>query len=341
MVSKYYGCSLYDFCSRYFYDTFFLEIVKQVTKEYNYNKQSYLEVEFEDDLEDKYYQIEQKFSYGVDNRNVVERVVSLGVNWVIEDVIVHKSSSVFILTGCDNTRDLLTKPVTNTPDIRYVGKGDSFYVEVCSDFTQFMQKNKRYDIRKLKYYKLEDLKKIENTDTLLLFIDAVNRKYYMTWFVSRGFAFFDKYSNNTVTFEFNENVQFKDLMQLFEYCKSCQPDTSLYSNFNVEEQKKAGFLPDIECDEYWENLFKHEPAYVKTVSEDIFLENAFAGDYPYYDEDDEDMGSEISDEDCPEVQVHFEELSDVSEAEMNEIFKDRDNENFFSSPFDSFDELPF
>lgn len=355
MVYKYYKCSLYSFCEKYHFDKLFLEIIKQVTTDTGYDRLGYFEVNLDDEFEEEYYAVEKKFSYGVDNRSVVERVISLGVNWVVEDVIVHKSSSVFILTGCDNTRDLLANPITNTPDIRYVGKGDSFYVEVCSDFTRFMQKNKRYDLRKLKYYKLEDLKKIERTETLLLFVDVVNKQYYMTWFVPRGFIYFDKYVKNTVAFEFNENVKFNDLMELFKFCRECQPDSSLYSNFNVDDSVKKSsskYLPDYECDEYWESLFKSEPKYIRQMTEEQFLQYAECSedrDYtqdPNYPVDEDYMGSEIDDSDCPEVKVGFSEIETISDEELNEIFSrplEEDNCDFgFSNPFSGpFDDLPF
>ena len=180
LVGKFYKISLYQFCQKYGYDPLFLEILKQVTADYSYNRQSYFEIELPDELDDRYYEVEKKFSYGVDNRGVAERVVSLGVNWIVEDVIVHKSSSVFMLTGCDNARDLLANPITSTPDIRYVGTGESFYVEVCSDFTRFMSKQRRYDLRKLKYIKLEDLMLVDRVRTVLLFVDVVNKTYYRT-----------------------------------------------------------------------------------------------------------------------------------------------------------------
>ena len=97
LVSKFFHTSLYQFCSKYMYDVLFIEIIKQVTNKYDYDRMGYFEVELPDDLDDRYYEVEKKFSYGVDNRSVAERVISLGVNWVVEDVIVHKSSSVFIL----------------------------------------------------------------------------------------------------------------------------------------------------------------------------------------------------------------------------------------------------
>ena len=279
LVSKYYNTSLYNFCSKYGYDPLFIEIVKQVTADYGYGRMGHFEIELPDELDDRYYEVEKKFSYGVDNRSVAERVVSLGANWVVEDVIVHKSSSVFLLTGCDSSRDLLVNPITSTPDIRYMGTGESFYVEVCSDFTNFMQRNHRYDLRKLKYTKLEDLMLVNKKRTLLLFVDVAKKEYYCAWFNSRSYECFDKYLRNTVAFEFDESVKFKGLMDLFELCKKNQPDSSLYSNFNVDEKEKGkrggsdystSNGEDWEDDGYWQSLFDNEPLYVKTrvVDED-------------------------------------------------------------------------
>ena len=266
LVSKYYGISLYAFCQRYSYDILFVEIIKQVTKNFGYDRMGYLEVELPDELEDRYYQIESKFSYGADNRGVAERVVSLGVNWVVEDVIVHKSSSVFILTGCDNARDFLANPITSTPDIRYVGNGTSFYVEVCSDFTRFMNKNNRYDIRKLKYLKLEDLLLINKVQTVLLFVDVVNKTFYRIPFKPQPYMQHDKYLKNTVSFEFDSNATFLGLDKLFESCRKCQPNPSLYSNFNNpdEKPKKKVLVNEREDSGYWSSLFDSEPAYIRT-----------------------------------------------------------------------------
>lgn len=273
LVSKYYKCSLYEFCKKYKYDLMFLDIVKKVTSDYGYDRLSYLAVDLEEGLEERYYQVEQKFSYGSDNRSIAEKVISLGVNWVVEDVIVHKSSSVFILTGCDNSRDLLANPITNTPDIRYVGLGESFYVEVCSDFTNFMKKNRRYDLRKLKYCKLEDLLYIEGKRTVLLFVDVVNKSYFRNWFSQKTFDYHDKYLKNTVAFEFDSSVIFKSLDDLFESCKKCQTNPSLYSNFNIEEikveKKPVKFVEDIEDPGYWDSLFENEPAFIRCRVPDI------------------------------------------------------------------------
>lgn len=339
LVSKFYKCSLYEFCSKYKYDALFVDIIKNVTMDYNYDRVGMLDINLDDALDDRYYEVEKKFSYGIDNRNVVERVVSLGVNWVIEDVIVHKSSSVFILTGCDNARDLLVNPITNTPDIRYVGKGESFYVEVCSDFTNFMQKNRRYDIRKLKYYKLEDLKKIDRTETLLLFVDVVNKSYYCSWFVSRDFTFYDKYVKNTVAFEFNEQAKFKELKELFEFCKSCQENPSLYSNFNVDENEKKvirnkNVVDDYDCDEYWESLFKSEPAYVRNITEEEFLSSSVYREYEDPDAEGREAFYNENFDRIAQEEPKFTELEPISDAEINDIFG--------SNPFDNpFDELPF
>ena len=268
LVSKYYQTSLYSFCTKYKYDEFFLYIIKKVTDNDYYDKMGRLEINIDSDaLIDKYYKVESKFSYGSDNRGVIERVVSLGVNWVVEDIIVHKSSSVFILTGCDNTRDLLINNINSTPDIRYVGKGESYYVEVCSDFTTFMVKNRRYDLRKLKYCKLEDLLLIEKKKTILLFIDVVNKKYYRTWFRPKSYEYHNKYGYNTISYEFDSEVEFKELDKLFEGCKLCQLNPSLYSNFNVVSEVKKPTnnkcYDDSLDDGYWDSLLKSEPAYIK------------------------------------------------------------------------------
>lgn len=284
LVSKYYGCSLFEFCNRYKYDSFFIEVIKQVTKDFGYERLGRFEVILDDDnLEDKYYELEKKSNYGVDNRSVINKVISLGTSWVVEDIIVHKSSEVFILTGCDNTRDLLVNPVTNVPDIRYVGTGESYYVEICSDFTKFMQKNRRYDLRIVKYYKLQDLISIHNMRTILLFVDVVNGKYYRAWFTPQTRDKVAKYKANTVAFEFDSNVVFQDFWVLFENCKKCQPNPSLYSNFNIEETakpKKKKWVEDIEDDGYWESLADSEPEYVKVRDVD---DAEITGEYPEID----------------------------------------------------------
>ena len=267
LVSKYYRTSLYNFCQKYGYDKLFVEIILQVTADYGYYKVGYFEVELPDELDDHYYLVENKFSYGADNRSVAERVVSLGVNWIVEDVIVHKSSSVFILTGCDNARDLLANPITSTPDIRYVGEGESFYVEVCSDFTRFMSRANRYDIRKLKYTKLEDLWLIDRVRTVLLFIDVVNKTFYRIPFKSQPYPQHDKYSKNTVTFDFDDDAQFLSLDILFENCKKRQPNPSLYSSFNhIEEEKpkKKVYMDEKEDEGYWNSLFETAPTFVRS-----------------------------------------------------------------------------
>lgn len=267
LVSKYYQMSLYSFCMKYKYDDFFLHIIKKVTDNDYYDKLGRLEISIDSDaLIEKYYQVESKFSYGADNRGVIERVVSLGVNWVVEDVLVHKSSSVFILTGCDNTRNLLINTINSTPDIRYVGTGESYYVEVCSDFTTFMSKNNRYDLRKLKYCKLEDLLLIEKKKTILLFVDVVNKKYHRMWFRPKSYEYHNKYGYNTISYEFDSGIEFKDLDKLFEGCKTCQPNPSLYSNFNVVAETKKPMTTNYhnDLDEgYWDSLFQNAPTYVK------------------------------------------------------------------------------
>lgn len=267
LVSKYYRKSLYSFCQKYGYDSLFLEIIRQVTSDYGYERMGYFEVELPDELDDKYYSVETKFSYGADNRGVAERVISLGVNWVVEDVIVHKSSSVFMLTGCDNARDLLANPITSTPDIRYVGEGESFYVEVCSDFTRFMSRANRYDIRRLKYLKLEDLWLVDRVRTVLLFVDVVNKTFYRIPFKSQPYGQHDKYSKNTVTFDFDDNAQFLSLDILFENCRKRQPNPSLYSNFNHTEEeklKKKTLVDEKEDENYWNSLYESEPTFVRS-----------------------------------------------------------------------------
>ena len=346
LVSKFYKISLLNFITKYKYDSLFVGIVKEVTKDVNYNRNSNISIELEESLDDRYYTVENKFSMGVDNRRVVERIISLGVNWVVEDVIVHKSSSVFLLTGCDNERDLLCEPINNTPDIRYVGSGESFYVEVCSDFTRFMEKNKRYDLRKLKYIKLEDLLYVNKVKTLLLFVDVVNKTFFCTWFVSRDISCHNKYLFNTVTYEFDENIKFKGLIELFEYCKTCQPNPSLYSNFNVEEKVKLdkSSLDDskvYEDDGYWQSLYDSEPTYIKPFyppSEKEILQYLSDDDYfeATYDE------SEFSEEELREIDKRDygfidepppeQELVDISEQEYFDVFGDG-SPFFEGSPF--------
>lgn len=326
LVSKYYRTSLYEFCKKYHYDSLFVEIIKQVTNDYAYEKVGYKEIELPDELDDRYYEVEKKFSYGVDNRSVAERVVSLGVNWIVEDVIVHKSSSVFILTGCDNARDLLANPITSTPDIRYVGEGESFYVEVCSDFTKFMSRANRYDIRKLKYMKLEDLMLIDRVKTVLLFIDVVNKTFYRIPFKSQPYTQQDKYSKNTVTFEFDEGVKFLSLDVLFENCRKRQPNPSLYSNFNTEcEVKKTRkWVDEKEDPAYWDSLYNSEPTFIRSR-------------IPSQEEIDEYMGNtkfmSVDDIDAMDLGVQFVELpegtynpfEDGDEPPEKEYFDTSDN----------------
>ena len=330
LVYKYYRCSLYEFCQKYNYDELFIEIIKQVTSDYSYDKLSYFKVTLDDNFDDRYYKIEEKFTYGVDNRSVAERVVSLGVNWVVEDVIVHKSSSVFLLTGCDSSRDLLVNPITSTPDIRYMGTGESFYVEVCSDFTNFMQRNRRYDLRKLKYSKLEDLLLVSHKRTLLLFVDVIQKQFYCAWFSPRNYSCFDKYLKNTVAFEFDESVVFKDLMDLFELCKKNQPDSSLYSNFNIDEAKgkKSGqgisYGEDWEDDGYWQSLFENEPLYVKTRVVD---EDEINGVYkeiedPYADIDRGYRGRDYNESDRTSGDRGLEEIKEGLGLEFKELPSD-------------------
>lgn len=294
LVSYFYKCSLYSFCQKYNYDILFLEIVRQVTMDYNYNRMYSFGVEIDSKIESRYLEVSKKFTYGNDTRSVVERVVSLGVNWVVEDVIVHGSSSVFLLTGCDYARDYLANPITNTPDIRYVGTGESYFVEVCSDFTCFMEKNHRYDLRKLKYYKLEELCLIEKQKILLLFIDVVNKTFYVEWFSSKSYSCHDKYLPNTVSIEWGSNIKFRNLIDLFERCKSLQPNPSLYSNFNeIQKSDKSNSVgySDEEAykDEgYWESLYKNEPAFIRCRVPDIDEEvNGYytekEDDYDIYD----------------------------------------------------------
>ena len=47
MVSKYYNMSVYQFILRYKYDSLFIDIIKKVTEDYNYNKSSMIEIELD------------------------------------------------------------------------------------------------------------------------------------------------------------------------------------------------------------------------------------------------------------------------------------------------------
>lgn len=300
LVSRYYQTSLYQFIKQYNYDIIFQEIVKQLTDNYDYNLYGSFCVEIEDSLEVRYYEIESKFSYGSDLRGVAERIISLGVNWVVEDVIVHKSSSVFILVGCDNQRDFLVTPITNMLDLKYVGSGESFYVEVCSDFTSFMKREHRYDLRKLKYNKIEDLILSEKRKVLLLFVDVVDKSFYCAWFSQRSYNCFDKYSKNTVSFEFDDSVVFRDFIDLFKLCQKYQLDKSLYSNFEVAKEKKkvkkSSYEDEYEDEGFWESLFNSEPAFIKnmrdvdmdmTTYEEVLTDSYLHDDYnefEYYNE---------------------------------------------------------
>ena len=249
MVYKYFKCSLYSFCERYGYDKLFVELIRQVTEDYMYEKLGYFEVELDNELEDRYYEIEGKYNtYTTDKRSVAERVVALGVNWIVEDVLVHKSSGCFILTGCDNSRNLLSNPITNVPDIRYVGEGKSFYVEVCSDFNSFMDRFKRYDLRKIKFYKMSDMVFIDKQLIVLMFIDVVNKKYLRVPFnrllrdiYKNGKEnLIDKYKYNTVCFEFDEDDELKPLDELFETLRSLSNGRISDNNdtYKVEKEYK-------------------------------------------------------------------------------------------------------
>lgn len=248
MVYKYFKSSLCSFCEKYGYDKFFVEILKQVTEDYAYEKLGYFAVELEDDLEERYYEIESKYNSYTDKRSIAERIIALGVNWVVEDILVHKSSGCFILTGCDNSRDLLSNPITNVPDIRYVGEGKSFYVEVCSDFNSFMDRFKRYDLRKIKFYKMSDMVFIDKQLIVLMFIDVVNKKYLRVPFnrllvdIYRNGRddLIDKYKYNTVCFEFGEDDELQPLDDLFEKLRELSNGYISDNNgtYRVEKEEK-------------------------------------------------------------------------------------------------------
>jgi len=249
MVYKYFKCSLYSFCEKYKYDGLFVEIIRQVTNDYMYEKLGYLEVELDDSFDDRYYEIESKYSsYSTDKRSISERIIALGVNWIVEDVLVHKSSGCFILTGCDNSRDLLSNPITNVPDIRYVGEGKSFYVEVCSDFNSFMKRFRRYDLRKIKFYKMTDMVFIDKQLIVLMFVDVVNKTYLRVPFnrllvdIYRNGrdGLIDKYKMNTVCFEFDEDDELKPLDELFDKLKELSNGYISDNNdtYRVEKENK-------------------------------------------------------------------------------------------------------
>ena len=257
MVYKYFKCSLYSFCEKYRYDGLFVEIIRQVTNDYMYEKLGYFQVELPDSLDDRYYEIEGKYSsYSTDKRSVAERIIALGVNWIVEDVLVHKSSGCFILTGCDNSRDLLSNPITNVPDIRYVGEGKSFYVEVCSDFNSFMKRFRRYDLRKIKFYKMTDMVFIDKQLIVLMFIDVVNKTYLRVPFnrllvdIYRNGrdGLIDKYKMNTVCFEFDEDDELKPLDELFDKLRELSNGYISDNNdtYRVEKEEKERISPDEE-----------------------------------------------------------------------------------------------
>lgn len=261
MVCKYFKSSLYEFCMKYGYDNFFVEIIKQVTEDYAYEKLGYFSIELEDDLEERYYEIESKYSSYTDKRSIAERIIALGVNWIVEDVLVHKSSGCFILTGCDNSRNLLSNPITNVPDIRYVGDGKSFYVEVCSDFNSFMDRFKRYDLRKIKFYKMSDMVFIDKQLIVLMFIDVVNKKYLRVPFNRLLIDIYrngrddliDKYKYNTVCFEFGKDDELKPLDELFEKLRelsngyiSDNNDTYRVETEEKDKNKEPENVNDIE-----------------------------------------------------------------------------------------------
>ena len=257
MVYKYFKCSLYSFCEKYRYDGLFVEIIRQVTNDYMYEKLGYFQVELPNSLDDRYYEIEEKYSsYSTDKRSVAERIIALGVNWIVEDVLVHKSSGCFILTGCDNSRDLLSNPITNVPDIRYVGEGKSFYVEVCSDFNSFMKRFRRYDLRKIKFYKMTDMVFIDKQLIVLMFIDVVNKTYLRVPFnrllveIYRNGrdGLIDKYKMNTVCFEFDEDDELKPLDELFDKLRELSNGYISDNNdtYRVEKEDKERISPDEE-----------------------------------------------------------------------------------------------
>ena len=45
LVSKYYRTSLYNFCQKYSYDKLFVEIIRQVTDDYGYDKVGYFSLQ--------------------------------------------------------------------------------------------------------------------------------------------------------------------------------------------------------------------------------------------------------------------------------------------------------
>lgn len=250
MVTKYFNCPLWLFCEKWGYDRFFVELIKKVTEDEYYANKDYIGVELDDWFEDRYYEIESGYSSYTDNRSIAERIISLGVNWVVEDILVHKSSGTFILTGCDNSRDLLSSPITNVPDIRYVGEGKSFYVEVCSDFNSFMERYRRYDLRKIKFFKMSDLTYINKQTIVLMFVDVVNKKYLRVPFnrllldIDRDGRrdLIDKYKYNTVCFEFRDSDELKPLDDLFESLKKLSKGyiSENNSTYKIEkEENKA------------------------------------------------------------------------------------------------------
>lgn len=319
LIGKYFKESLYSYIVRKKYDLLLVEIIRQLTQDYNYKWFSYFEVDIPYNLEKEYNMLISRYSKGQDSRNIGERIIFLGVSWVLEDLIVDCSSGVFILTGCDRERNLLNDSVTNSPDLRYIGKGESFYVEICSDFTGFMQRNHRYDVRKIKYLKLEDIVVIEKQRVLMLFLDVANQKYYSEWFTRKPYSEIDKYFVNSVTFEINPNIEFKSFMYLFDYCKTLQSNPSLFSNFldNSTKSVKSQVYSDYENykdDGYWESLYLEEPQYIRCRIPDI--ESEVFGNHKEY-KDDLNLGIDYS---C----VDFE--SNLRKNENMGILSEKDEE---------------
>ena len=142
-------------------------------------------------------------------------------------------------------------------------------------------------------------------------------------------------------FEFDNMVVFKDLKDLFEYCKSCQADPSLYSSFNVEvkeERKKKNIeqIEDWEDDNYWESLFLSEPEYVKhsNITEEEWLSMAAFNDYEEDDFEKTYNEKDLTEEELEKIDFEVNFVEEPSEEEKYEAVSDKEF-------FDAFGGNPF
>ena len=154
-----------------------------------------------------------------------------------------------------------------------------------------------------------------------------------------------------LSFEFEDSVEFKGLSDLFEICKTCQPNPSLYSNFNIETKSKVSkpSVNDTDDDGYWESLFRCAPSYVKTrdISEEEItgvykeVKDPYASEYPSYPKTDPLPYSEFI-ELPPDTPIPFDLDMGVEPVEKEEpVFDDRTDEEMERFYNDYYGESPF